>query len=156
MIYCVDTSSLIFAKNSMPRDLFQGFWHPFEEKIRDRSIISIQPVFDEIGKGDDGLQQWSKEYSFFFQDVTTEIGYAVRDVIRSAKEIVNHRAEKDEADPYIVALALTVGGTVVTQESARFKQGQMKIPLVCRRLDLRCTDLHGMMRELGWMFGDKK
>lgn len=158
MIYCIDTSSLIFAKNSYPRDLFPGIWLPLEEKIKDGTLISIQPVREELGKGnaEDELQKWITDNEQIFREVTTDIGVAVKKVIQNAKEIVNHQAEKDEADPYIIALAMTVGGTVVTQEGRKIKNGQMKIPLVCDRLKVRCTDLHGMMRDLNWSLTAKK
>jgi hypothetical protein len=156
MIYCIDTSSLIFAKNSFPTDLFPGFWTPFEDKIRDKSLISIHPVWEEIGKGDDGLPKWAKDNHVLFHEVTTEIGYAVKKVITAGKEIVNPLLEKDEADPYLIALAMVVNGTVVTQEKAKTKKGQIKIPIVCQRLNIPCTDLHGMMRDLGWSFSATK
>jgi hypothetical protein len=54
------------------------------------------------------------------------------------------------ADPFLIAAAMAVGGCVVTEE--RHKPNSTKIPAVCEHFGIRCTNLEGMLVELGWSF----
>ena len=51
-------------------------------------------------------------------------------------------------DGWVIAHALESGGTVVTQESARSKKGRIKVPTVCRGLNVRCLDTFKMLDEM--------
>jgi hypothetical protein len=66
------------------------------------------------------------------------------------------RAEYEEADAYVIALARMRNGIVVTQEtSAAEKRNPRRthfIPDVCRELDVTCISLLGLMRRENWRF----
>lgn len=66
------------------------------------------------------------------------------------------RAEFEEADAYVIALAKMHSGIVVTQEtSAAEKRNPRRthfIPDVCRELGIPCINLLGLMRREGWTF----
>jgi len=64
------------------------------------------------------------------------------------------RAEFEEADAYVIALAQLRGGIVVTQETSAAEKRNPKrthfIPDVCRELGLTSISLLGLMRKEGW------
>jgi hypothetical protein len=64
------------------------------------------------------------------------------------------KAEFEEADAYVVALAQLRDGIVVTQETSAAEKRNPKrthfIPDVCRELGLPCISLMGLMRKEGW------
>ena len=66
------------------------------------------------------------------------------------------KAEYEEADAYVIALARLRNGVVVTQEtSASEKRNPRRthfIPDVCRELGVPCINLLGMIRREGWVF----
>jgi len=69
---------------------------------------------------------------------------------------LNPKAEYEEADAYVIALAKLRDGIVVTQETSAAEKNQPKrthfIPDVCRELGLHCITLLGLMRREGWKF----
>ncbi|MBN9690072.1 MAG: DUF4411 family protein [Verrucomicrobia bacterium] len=66
------------------------------------------------------------------------------------------KAEYEEADAYVIALAKLRGGIVVTQETPAAEKRNPKrthfIPDVCRELGIACISLIGLMRREGWKF----
>jgi hypothetical protein len=66
------------------------------------------------------------------------------------------KAEYEEADAYVIALAKLRNGVVVTQETPASEKRNPKrthfIPDVCRELGLHCISLLGMMRREKWTF----
>lgn len=66
------------------------------------------------------------------------------------------KAEYEEAEAYVIALAQLRSGIVVTQETSaaekRNPRRPMFIPDVCRELGLPCISLLGLMRREGWEF----
>ena len=65
------------------------------------------------------------------------------------------KAEFEEADGYVIALAQQRGGIVVTQEThAAEKQRPRRthfIPDVCREMGIPCISLLGLMRREKWV-----
>jgi len=54
------------------------------------------------------------------------------------------------ADPFLVAKAKALDGTVVTQEE--YKPNGVKIPNMCEYMNVRCTNLEGLMELEKWVF----
>ena len=54
------------------------------------------------------------------------------------------------ADPFIIAKAEFIDGCVVTEET--LKPNAAKIPNVCERFEIDCTNLQGFMEREGWTF----
>ena len=74
-------------------------------------------------------------------------------VMSKCAALINPSKKKDEADPYIIAAAISKKLVVVTQEIGLGESSQrMKIPDVCRVFDLECVNLVGLIRQIGWAF----
>ena len=54
------------------------------------------------------------------------------------------------ADPFVIARAAILSGTVVSEES--YKPNASKIPNVCEYFGIRCIKLGDFLRENGWTF----
>ena len=54
------------------------------------------------------------------------------------------------ADPFIIALAKTIKGCVVSEEKE--KPNATKIPNVCDHFNIECTNVQGFMEREGWSF----
>lgn len=83
------------------------------------------------------------------------------DLLAEAQSIQNRfpglrdpKAEYEEADAYVIALARLRGGIVVTQETPAAEKRNPKrthfIPDVCREMGIPCFNLLGLMRREGW------
>ena len=54
------------------------------------------------------------------------------------------------ADPFVIAKAAVIGGTVVTMESE--KPNSAKIPNICKHFEVPCVTLEAFMENEGWEF----
>jgi len=71
-------------------------------------------------------------------------------------DLLDPKAEFDEADAYVIALAQLREGIVVTQETPAAEKRDPRrshfIPDVSRDLGIPCINLPGLMRREGWTF----
>ena len=69
------------------------------------------------------------------------------------QDMVNKKSRlqgKPVADPFIVAKAIHIKGTVVSEES--FQENGIKIPNLCKVKSIPCVKLKGFMEEHNWSF----
>jgi hypothetical protein len=156
-IYSVDTSSLMdWQARYYPTDVFVGLPSQIDELRAGERFFAVALVDEEIrAVGTAGIVQWLKERK--------DIVVPTSEVLAEAQTIQNQftglrdpKAEFEEADPYVIALAKLRDGIVVTQETPAAEKRNPKrshfIPDVCRELGIPCISLLGLMRREGWHF----
>lgn len=160
MAYLLDANIFIQAKNDYYGfDLCPGFWDWLEQQNQVGQVFSIQPVQAELTVSKDDLSKWAKEKgdTFFLPfdqpavAAMAEVSLWVQngDFKDSAK-----RDFLDAADPLLVAFAKAHNHTVVSHEV--FVPGErkkVKIPAVCRALQVPCVRTFEMLRKEGASFG---
>ena len=57
---------------------------------------------------------------------------------------------KPVADPFVIAKAKSLGGSVVTEE--RWKENSANIPNVCEYFGISCINLEEFMKKEDWTF----
>jgi len=151
--WCIDTSSLIQAhRRAYPRSLFPSLWERLEALIAGGSVVAPDEVLKELSVEDDELLEWARTQRGLFvpldaaqQDVVTRIvlpAYPARGLPEVA-------LSKAWADPWVIALARLRGLRVVTEER---KDLESRIPVVCGKVGVRCTNLLGLIEAEGWTF----
>lgn len=156
-IYSVDSSSLMeWQGRYYPTDVFPGVVAKFDELVTAGRILAPTLVKDEIGAvGTAGLVDWTENHAGIF--------IPTADVLAEAQAIQNQfaglrdpKAEYEEADAYVIALARMRNGIVLTQETPAAEKRNPRrthfIPDVCRELGITCISLLGLMRREGWRF----
>jgi hypothetical protein len=157
-IYSMDTCCLIYAmKQAYPISNFAGFWKNLDKALADNTVQIIESVRDEISLFDNELFDWVKSLNRdIFTFVDNKIITHVSTIVSECPKLINVSENKDEADPYVIALAMLNGGTVVTQENlsntVKPNQKKIKIPNACKDLSVKCINLTDMIKELKWMF----
>ena len=139
-----------------PADVFTGLVTSVEKLIVAERFLAPAVVKEEIGAvGTAGLIQWAENHAGIFIP-TAEIlaeAQAIQDQFTGLRD---PRAEYEEADAYVIALAKLRDGIVVTQETPASEKRNPKrthfIPDVCRELGVNCISLLGLMRREGWRF----
>ncbi|HVZ75212.1 MAG TPA: DUF4411 family protein [Polyangia bacterium] len=157
VIYSVDTSSLMdWQARYYPTDVFAGLPTQVDGLGAAGRLFAVALVREEIhAVGTAGLVQWIDDR----KDMIVPTGA----VLAEAQAIQNQftglrdpKAEFEEADPYVIALAKVRDGIVVTQETPAAEKRNPKrthfIPDVCRELGIPCISLLGLMRREGWRF----
>jgi hypothetical protein len=163
-IYCVDASALFDLKKFWAPTTFPGVWRNFEGLIADQRIVAPRAVLDEIEHGDDELLVWARVHKMIFEPDTEELFIKTREVL-SRFDVVDHRKEYEDADPYVVALAIlknegvgqmTLGESgsecIVVTSERRNPAGKPHIPDACEGFGITCTDCRGLFQLEGWKF----
>lgn len=154
-LYSVDTSALMeWQARYYPTDIFTSIPDKIGALIAERRLLSAELVKEELGSvGTAELVAWG--------DAHSDIWVPTADLLAAALEIQNRfpglrdpRAEFEEADAYVIALARLRDGIVVTQETSAAEKRNPKrthfVPDVCRELGLPCISILGLMRREGW------
>jgi hypothetical protein len=156
-LYAIDSSSLMdWQARFYPVDVFPGLVRSMNALIGAGRLLAPALVREEIEKiGTTGLKEWADTNAAIFVP-TGELLPQAQIIQGQFPDLLDPRAEFEEADAYVIALARTRGGIVVTQEtSAAEKRSPRRthyIPDVCRNLGIPSINLLGLMRREGWQF----
>ncbi len=159
-IYVVDTNVLIQAyRNYYSFDLAPGFWFSlteFAERIR-----VIDWVRNEmVDKHDDELAQWVRGTGAVLCQPVMELDHmrsavvaeyqAISTIVRDTPRFKDRWREEFLAcaDPWVIAYAKVIGGTVVTMEQPASTGSKVKIPDICDALSVPWIDTYNMLLSL--------
>lgn len=142
MNYLLDSNIFIQAKNvQYPFDIFPGFWQWLERDMQRGLIHSIEPVFNELMRGNDELKDWVSKYKdsgCFLRVDDEETQTAYRNIVNwvySSDSKFMEYAKKEflsVADPWLIAKAMVTNCSIVTLE--KFDPNiskKIEIPNVC-------------------------
>ena len=154
--YCFDTSAFIILHREYPRELYPDLWPAFERIMDGGLVSSPREVLRELqAKASAPPIEWTKRWwEKIHDDDDNATARVVQENGRIQKMMSNSQsaanATTPKADPFVVALALRKGLTVVSNELAT--GGAQKIPKVCRDLNINCLTLQGMFQRQHWTF----
>lgn len=156
MTYVLDSNCFIVTGHYYPEQ-FPGFWKEFNQAVSASKIISVREVFRELDNAatEPHLVNWIKEHKDIFRSpksIETEFVKTIFSV-RHYQTLVNEKIRLSGgvcADPFVIALAQTINGCVVTEEKEKPKSA--KIPNICKHFNIECTSLQGMMEREEWKF----
>ena len=160
-LYCFDTSAFVALNRtgesviSIPASL----WEHLEKMMRQGDLVSHKIVFNEIDSATehpDFITQWIRGKESFFLDKTPAQILKVPEIIAKFPALINYEMEREQADPWIVALAIEkareqklfekVLPIVISQESYK---SPMKIPAVCKHFGILHKSLKEFFGEIG-------
>lgn len=156
-IYSIDSSSLMdWQARYYPTDVFPGLRSRLESLVPAGRLLASALVREEIGAvGPPSLQDWLKANSSMIVPTADTLAEA-RAIQSQFAGLLDPKAEFEEADAFVIALARLRGGVVVTQETTAAEKRNPKrthyIPDVCRELGIACIALLGLIRREGWTF----
>jgi hypothetical protein len=157
MNHLLHANTLIEAKNRYyGMAICPGFWQWLLLKNKSFALASIEPVMDEVTKGNDDLAGWVKDNSGFFHATTdqeTQLAFAevVGLVVDQAPRMRIGAMEEflAGADPWLIAKAMTTGATVVTQEVLDLKtKRKFIIPNICREVNVPFLNTFELLHRL--------
>lgn len=154
MTYVFDTNAFITLFASYYRDRFPTLWNNFDELVVSGDIVSTREVLREIQDQTDDLTEWARQQNIFLVPIADE-GKCVAEIYAVPHFQANIEQKKllkggKNADPFVVAKARVIGGTVVTMEKR--KPRAAKIPNICDYFNVPCLNLEGFMEAEGWQF----
>jgi len=169
-LYIIDTSSLIQIKDHYDRRILPGIWKDLEQLIIDQRLIAPEEVKNEILDGDDSLVKWVHDHARMFYPNGDLIESTQNIVLKTFPKMAKEDSEKPNADPFIVALALTISegpqqalisynpivvsdekSDLIKNPSLPFSQVK-KIPDVCEHFKLKYINHLEMFKIEGFRF----
>lgn len=119
------------------------------------SEIAASSNYENAGKapGRNFLHDWAKEHKPAFVQSNDAFAKHSPEMLRILKDggakepaINKFMGKAKAADPYLIAVAKENGWILVTMENSNnakdFKKGKIKIPDVCRKMDVKCMPLY--------------
>ena len=156
VIYSLDTSALIAAFHERyPIENFPSLWREIEALIKNGQLKMSQIVFDEAMR-DTEIKQWCDENQLkpdFQMAIDESVQEQVSEVLSEFPRLVDNRTGKSGADPWVIALGLTIENcVVVTEENPTHSENRPKIPDVCTHFNLQCIKIVELIERENWVF----
>ena len=156
-VYTIDTNVLMdWQARYFPTDIFASLVDRVDLLIEQGRWLAPEMVEEELlAVGTAELTAWAKVRPQMFVPLADVLAEALAIQARFPG-LKDPKAEFEEADAYVIALARLRDGIVVTQETSAAEKNRPRrthfIPDVCRELGLPCFNLLGLMRREGWKF----
>jgi len=162
-IYFIDSSALITVNRFYPLKVFPDLWKYIDDLFRQKKIFSHDMVFNEIvpasGPKDD-IGKLIAKYKSSFLPITNKQGQLALQILANFPRLIDPRAKKDEADPWIIALVIEKMESVnifgnasdFVLVSAESERSDTKIPAVCTYFKVRHMNLFQFFDDNGWEF----
>lgn len=155
MIYVFDSGPLIDLFGHYYPERFPSLWRMFDELVQRDDIISVREVSLEVIDYGDRLSDWAKiNPAVFKQPEVGELVF-VREIFGIAhfQALLNKKQRlqnKPVADPFVIAKAKSVRGSVVSTEV--FKDNAARIPNICDYFGIPHLSLEKFMKAENWTF----
>jgi hypothetical protein len=148
--YAVDTCSFTTLKRVYPPDVAPGAWDAITDMADSGIIISSQEIYLELEAQDDGVFDWARNHQYVFLPLEDVIQTKATEILKDFPNILDLRQSKSSADPFLIATAIVKSCFVITEEQPTGPGSKiLKIPNVCRSLNVKCMSLLEMMRAEG-------
>lgn len=160
-IYCFDTSAFLTLSRTSENiiELPKALWEHLEAMMKTGEIVSHRLVFDEISsntKNPDFITKWISGKRDCFHLRTSIQILEVQNIIKKFPSLIDYTYEREQADPWLIALAIekskegnlfeSCAAVVVSQENANSSK---KIPAVCKEFGIRHLSLRNFFDEIG-------
>jgi hypothetical protein len=155
VIYVFDTNSFSELSPLLP-DVFPAFWARFEAAVAADKITSTREVLHELGNGaDNHVLEWcNRNKAVFTMPDAAETSFLPRIfAVPHFQQIISVKARlrgTPVADPFVIARAHALAGSVVTEESPR--PNKPNIPAICQHFGIPCMKLGDFLRAMRWTF----
>lgn len=143
MAYCLDTNVFFSPANQYyPMSYCTAYWELLDNHFESGNMFIIDRVYDELTVGESDVTEWVKEKNNT-DAVKSIYDEAVQETYRRIVTYVNDNYDREEeinkfldvADPWLIAVCMTHGHTLVTKETwVPNNSTKVKIPNVCKAL----------------------
>lgn len=163
--HILDSGFFVATREYFP-ETFPSFWEEMDKLVQAKIVSSVDEVFEEIqkyGGAQEHLLKWMRNNRQIFTIPSPVEEQKVRQIlsIQRFQKLVSSKARLRGsrcADPFVIAKAMAIQGTVVTKETPAPRdkngniQGKHKIPDVCQHFNIPCITPQEFMRAQRWVF----
>ena len=148
--FVVDTSSFI-QMDIFNKKIFKSLWENVYEMCDNGTFFSVKEVYEELGKGNDTIQEEWSEKDFIFLELGEKEQNAF-EILEQFESFQRHGSNSPYglwADPHLIAYGITTNAIVITEESLNINP-ERKIPFVCNELGIECMNFNDFMEYQEW------
>lgn len=154
-MYVLDTSVISSLHRNYYRPHFVSLWKAFDGMVADGKFTSTREALRELEDLGGEALEWANANADLFAMPGAKEAAFVGDIYKVKHFQANIERQKilqggRNADPFLIARAAVISGTVVTME--QFKKSAAKIPNICHHFEVPCLDLRGFMAKENWVF----
>lgn len=150
--YVFDSNIFINLQQRQPRDIYPSVWGKIDDLMESGIVISSQEVYDELERGDDALSEWAKTRKECFLPSDIPIQERVRKILSEYRGLVEGGKKRNNADPFVIALAQELQCSVVTEEGRSNSIIAPKIPNICDIYKVPCLNFVSFIRKMNLKF----
>ena len=150
--YVIDTGAIIDLWHRYPPDTFRSLWSRVERLIQEGRLLCPGQVLKELRRKDDDPADWvEKRRTALVTREDVKVWNIAQRIVASNPGLVDHTRMSSQADPFVIALAVSQGKgwCVVTSERSK-GFGAVNIPSVCRKESVSCLSLLQLFAKEGW------
>ena len=160
LIFCFDTSAFVAIHKYLAVPI-PKLYPELEKLFNSGRLISHKIVFKEITTGSkrpDSLSKWIRPKEALFKDISLQQAMTVSEIIQRFPTLIHYNKEKDDADPWLVALVIEQRTkpdlfsnlqdyAIVSNESPFISN---RLPEVCKHYSIKHFDLPDFFAASGW------
>jgi hypothetical protein len=155
-VYIFDASVLLRLNriNETDFEIPQAIWDKLSEMLDSGEIISQRYVYEEVvsdSENPDKVSAWFKPYKSSCPIETADQVLLNSEVVKKFPSLIDPKREKEQADPWLIALARDLSAKdkkheyiIVTQES---KKSSTKIPAAANAYGIKTITLREFLEE---------
>lgn len=151
-VYCIDSSAWVGPFHYRYRhSVFRSLWQRIHELAESGRLIAPDEVFKELLKQEDELSAWARQHQKMFIKPNQYHSAKVTEIGIKFPALYTQPSVSNEADPWVIALALDRGGPVVTHEGDGSEKNP-KIPFICKHYKIKKIGFLDIIFSEGWIF----
>lgn len=151
--YSLDTSAILgMFLRRFPPDVVPSFWSKFDAIVGAGEAVCIDEVHNELKAQADTAEKWVAARPHMVRRMTPAIFTAATTLIQKHPIVKATSTKKNHADPFVIALAQVEGLVVVSDEQSDPNSKLIKIPDLCKKLDVPHRGVFDLARDYGWKF----
>jgi hypothetical protein len=156
-MYSLDTSMFMdWQARYYPIDVFDSLRIKLEALIATAEAQAVELVNEELhAVAPPVVQSWAKKQSGLFVPLDAPLQSEGAAIEAAFPDLADHKGLYQSADAYVIALAKTRNGTVVSQETSAAEKKNARqshyVPDACRELGIPCINLLGLLRREKWL-----
>ena len=159
-IYSVDTSAIVDLR-FYPEGVMAPIWEGLGTLVKKGRLISVPQAYAELKDGHGPGNDWARKHRRIFKALRQAECDLAKEIINKYPKLSDHNADRDDADPYIIAQALAgqemEGDHLPGLENRKFIVvahergfGLSRMEGVCKVLKVAYMDLPKLFEAEGW------
>ena len=160
MSFSFDTSIFIEIERNYPRTRRPRLWEIIESRMDNQTILVSREVIEELNRGTSYDQWIEKDHLNCIIETDGDIQNILSELVNRYPNWINPNSVQNNADPFVVAVALHTQSTVVSMEKINRAlrdnpallnnpDHPIKIPNLCHLESIEHLDLVEFLAEIG-------